>query len=1335
MSIEKKITITIDAKNAKRQLKAMNKLIADNAKAAKKAADATISSNEKAEKSTASSIKTTKEKATAARVLGKAEVAAYKESESFVRKLGLAEIAAYKQSAAMASQKLSEVRKLTLAQVAAHKEGIAIEKKKISQTRTLSIAEINAYKESEAAVRKKGLAEIAAYKQVSVQAKNKLAEVRTLGLAEVAAYKQAGVAANKKSALSRRVGLAEVSAYQMVAKSARSKALAEIAAYKSVEVAARRKAISSRRLALAEVAAYKEAEKRANTSSAGSSITGRAVAAVSVAVTARQLVTLVDGYAEFTNRLRTATKSEKELLEVQKQIVEIAKETRTGLEENGLLYLRLAKATDNAGTSSAELLKITSTVNKAVQIGGSSAQEAAGAIRQFTQIISAGFSSGFSQEINSLAEQTPGLFDVIVDGLRETSQEFRDLEDSGMSGIKILKEFSEKGIGNLDMLLEAVSSQTSNVNKEFLAIRPTITKSINVFRTSLQAYIGAADQANGTSSKLANGIETLADNIHLLAGASIVAGGAISGILLRSITATSIAMFKATVVAKGFWASLNPIAAVAGAVAGLVLAFVSIKAPVASASNELSDFAVAVDLANKALNTLSERELRSSIKATANEIAAINKELSSTGVANKQVNTYAFKYGEALADAERYKTALNEIISREGSEGQSEENFSRERQWAEENYREKFKIVSFYGDKTLAYSEEQTEKALSLLERLSEAELQLQSLTGEKSDRTDSGKEAIANAEIKASEIKNSKLLTIQEKYGKLILEAQKRISAASEGEYKDRGRADLKVIVANRDAEVEALKEDNSAIVKAYEDLLLTKKGLIEQEFELRKKEVKANFDDTVKANSIIVALEKKKDKDIAALSQENKTDSEIKSYRDMLLTKTNLAKQEFKIESGIIQELFTDKKEANKIIAALQVELTKELAEIRQDEIDKAFSDNQKANSMYISQYEAFRVAIQKSRDEADAKEEAARTSGVSRIEFLKESFMEESKLVRIKADEDIAIVNKYGITFREKRLLIVAIEKETTEKLAAIRKEESLQAFSDNQERFAVEISALREYNDLRLLAIKDAKEKEEAARKAGLSRVDALKQSFIGERELIIAKATEDVAAASKYIEDAEEKRALIVAIERAMYDELNEIRDSAATKEHSRAMASAELASQAAAGVMGLIGTMSSLKQEAIDKELSSNKVFTKEQRKNKEMEAERAFDSNQNMIKATIAMQTGLAIIGALADPSPNFWVKAANATIAATTGAASYAKANAQSYNAPSAPSNATPSAASSSSGNSTVSNNTSSTTINVNAGNSSPTAIAAALQSYINDNDGIIINPDSSQGRLLNA
>ncbi len=223
-------------------------------------------------------------------------------------------------------------------------------------------------------------------------------------------------------------------------------------------------------------------------------------------------IRLADDFNELQNKLRITLTEGESLNKVQQKLIDTSLKTRSSLQGNALLYLRLSNSVDRAKVSQEELFRITESVNKAIQLGGSNAQEAQGALRQFTQIISSGFVTGYSQELNSIVEQTPGLFKLIVDGLRETSQEFRDLEASGLQGIKILKKFSEEGIGDLDVLLKAIASQAEDVDKQFRKVNITVAKSLGNLRTAIESYIGSVDDQYKITERLALAIDDVAQN-------------------------------------------------------------------------------------------------------------------------------------------------------------------------------------------------------------------------------------------------------------------------------------------------------------------------------------------------------------------------------------------------------------------------------------------------------------------------------------------------------------------------------------------------------------------------------------------------------------------------------------------------------------------------------------------------------------------------------------------------------------------------------------------------------------------------------------------------------
>ena len=115
-----------------------------------------------------------------------------------------------------------------------------------------------------------------------------------------------------------------------------------------------------------------------------------AVAAFAGALVVREIFQAVDAFQSLQNRLRIVTDSTEELASVQKELFDIAQNTRTSFEAVVKLYGATAIAAEELGASTEELLRLTEISGKALAIQGSSANESRGALRQLSQAFSSG---------------------------------------------------------------------------------------------------------------------------------------------------------------------------------------------------------------------------------------------------------------------------------------------------------------------------------------------------------------------------------------------------------------------------------------------------------------------------------------------------------------------------------------------------------------------------------------------------------------------------------------------------------------------------------------------------------------------------------------------------------------------------------------------------------------------------------------------------------------------------------------------------------------------------------------------------------------------------------
>jgi len=214
---------------------------------------------------------------------------------------------------------------------------------------------------------------------------------------------------------------------------------------------------------------------------AGGRSLGRALGGIGVAyagVRALQgLVRTTDQYKLLTGQLRLVTESEEELVDVEQRLFAIAQRTRSGYAETVQLYARVARSSRDLGVSQQELLDITETINKAIQVSGATAQEAAAGVIQLSQGLAAGALRG--EELNSVAEQMPRLLEAIIKGVNEvnpalglTRQNFRELASEG----KLTTE----------LIVAALQTQAGVIDQEFARLPRTVDQALTQLSNDLQ---------------------------------------------------------------------------------------------------------------------------------------------------------------------------------------------------------------------------------------------------------------------------------------------------------------------------------------------------------------------------------------------------------------------------------------------------------------------------------------------------------------------------------------------------------------------------------------------------------------------------------------------------------------------------------------------------------------------------------------------------------------------------------------------------------------------------------------------------------------------------------
>ncbi len=225
-----------------------------------------------------------------------------------------------------------------------------------------------------------------------------------------------------------------------------------------------------------------------------------AMAALGMGLGVKELAEAADSYAMLSAKIQQSTKDSGNFEQAMSGVHQIALQTNSTLDNTGALFTRLNTVAKDMGQSQQFALDMTSTVTKAIQLGGSSTQEAEAAVQQFIQAMQGGVLRG--EEFNSIMEGGYGLAEALAKGLGVTTGE--------------LRKMAENGELSAERVLAALAKQKAGVDAQYAEMPLTIGNALQKIATSWQILIGEMDQASGASATVAQALSTIADNLDVL---------------------------------------------------------------------------------------------------------------------------------------------------------------------------------------------------------------------------------------------------------------------------------------------------------------------------------------------------------------------------------------------------------------------------------------------------------------------------------------------------------------------------------------------------------------------------------------------------------------------------------------------------------------------------------------------------------------------------------------------------------------------------------------------------------------------------------------------------
>lgn len=262
---------------------------------------------------------------------------------------------------------------------------------------------------------------------------------------------------------------------------------------------------------------------------------------------AKSMLDTADAMQSINAQIRQVVSSESEYLAVQRQLLDVANNTRASLESTANLYVSTSRALKDYGYTQQEILTFTEATNNAMAIGGVQAQQQAAALMQLSQALGSGVLQG--DEFKSIAEAAPILLDTIAEYMGKSRAE--------------IKKLGSEGQLTADVIFKAISGASEKFGEQAAKMPMTMGQALTVFSNNWQSMVSKLLNDSGAMSGIAAIIKLIADNLNLVV--PIVAGFAVA---VAAAVAPALALNVALLA--------NPFGIVAvaiGAVIGLIAQF------------------------------------------------------------------------------------------------------------------------------------------------------------------------------------------------------------------------------------------------------------------------------------------------------------------------------------------------------------------------------------------------------------------------------------------------------------------------------------------------------------------------------------------------------------------------------------------------------------------------------------------------------------------------------------------------------------------------------------------------------------------------------------------
>lgn len=220
-----------------------------------------------------------------------------------------------------------------------------------------------------------------------------------------------------------------------------------------------------------------------------------------------------DSLTIIQNKLRQVYDREEDVTRNTKRVFDVASQSRVDVTNFAQTFMRMDLALKEYNISSAQALRITETVSKAMIVGGATTSEANSAILQLSQAFSKGKLDG--DEFKSVMENSALLANALVAEVKRAKPELEAVYGTINRGT--LLKMAPKGELDISMLVNAINNYGGTIDEMFNKTNVTIEQSFTILGNKLREFWGEFTQSTGVLKTFTTAVLWVANNIELIA--------------------------------------------------------------------------------------------------------------------------------------------------------------------------------------------------------------------------------------------------------------------------------------------------------------------------------------------------------------------------------------------------------------------------------------------------------------------------------------------------------------------------------------------------------------------------------------------------------------------------------------------------------------------------------------------------------------------------------------------------------------------------------------------------------------------------------------------------